>query len=247
MKRILALVLAFLLSSFALADVIEINTETATLSEIDAALITLTEERNARLRAEAEAIEPDLRRDGILFRGIPWHSHKDAIDAALGLRTYWHQDIQRTPEGTIYQGIGASSYLDNGEVTVVGYSPSVRIYYVYPVIDDTLVRDNDSALFYLAEYEFAPAAFGNFAAIKDDLWIKLGNLYGVPQQQGDTFIWTDEYGNQLMYINKNWLTLRYVSHDANKLLQDADAARDRENQAAEEAARAQNTANYDGL
>lgn len=246
MKRILALVLAFLLSSFALADVIEIDTETATLSEIDAALIALTEERNARLRAEAEKIEHPEMKDAILFRDVPWYSTKSEAESILGMVGGFHQDMQELPRGAVYQGIGTQVYYD-GRLNVAGYYPTVRMFYVYPVIDGSLVKDKDLAMFYLAAYKFSPIDYGDTESIKNELLVKIKDVYGDPSYVDGDYYWVDSYGNTLKLFNNTWLQLSYYVHDAVELLEKADYVLDQERAAEEEQQRAMHTYDYEGL
>ena len=149
--RLLALLLAVLLATPALADVITIDLETATYDEINAAYELLKAERIARLKETFAATHEIQPAEGITFRGIPWGSTRAEVEEILGAPNQTLNHFSVDPGGCYTDGRGLSAYYPNW--TVAGYNASGKISYVYAVQDGQLLRDRNLGIMALAFYE----------------------------------------------------------------------------------------------
>lgn len=251
MKKMLAALLSLLLLLSALpfpalADVVTIDTETATCEEIAAACELLKAARIARLKenfAQTHEVQP---LDGITFRGVPWGSTRADAEAIVG------PAVSSTPMITVRRstvnsdGIGVRTIYKNW--TIAGYPAyTAEFNYVYPVMDGEMLRDDNLAILYLGEYQFWD--LGDVSAVMEDLTTKLSGLYGAYAiANGGRRTWTDAQGNsiELSYAGSR-VYLLYISAQAEADLGAAKAVLAAERAEQEELLRIQNQNNTDGL
>ncbi len=249
MRRLLANLLAFLLltsiTTTAMAEVITIDTETATYEEIVAAYELLKLERVARLKesfAESHEIYP---LEGITFRDVPWGSTRVEAEAILGpasgSRAFVYSGFV-----TIYtDGRGLSTYYNGG--SVAGYAvPQITLDYVYPVLDGKILRDDSLAVICSGRYVIEDV--GDIHAVMDDLTAKLSTLYGSYTQSIHGRLWTDIKGNTItLQGGDTSVYLLYYPSYRDALLEAAAQAIAAERAEQEELLRIQNQNNTDGL
>lgn len=250
MKRVISaftllLVLCFGFST-TLAETITIDLETASYEEIVAAYDMLKNERIERLKenfASEHQIQPV---SGITFRNVPWGSTKIEAEEILGERSSFSSYITAR-RGFVYtDGRGVQTKYTNW--TLAGYSLEyAEVNYVYPVVDGMLIRDDSSAILYLAEYDIWDV--GDTNAVVEDLTTKLSGLYGTYSSgSSDKRTWTDENGNYIeLSYSSSRVYLIYSSAQAEELLGRAGQAIQDERREQEELLRIQNQNNADGL
>lgn len=251
MKRVksafaLLLVLCFGFSTVTLAETITIDLETASYEEIVVAYDMLKNERIERLKenfASEHQIQPA---SGITFRNVPWGSTRTETEAILGNGSSSGSYITAS-RGSVYtDGIGVQTKYKNW--TLAGYPLQyAEVNYVYPVVDGMLIRDDSSAILYLAEYDIWDV--GDTNAVVEDLTTKLSGLYGtyISGSWGER-TWTDENGNYIeLSYSSSRVYLIYSSAQAEELLGRAYQAIQDERREQEELLRIQNQNNTDGL
>lgn len=249
MRRLLANLLAFLLltsiTTAAMAEVITIDTETATYEEIVAAYELLKLERIARLKESFAANHEVHPLEGITFRDVPWGSTRTEAEAILGpasgSRSFVYSGFV-----TIYpDGRGLSTYYNDG--SVAGYAvPQITLDYVYPVLDGKILRDDNLAIICSGRYVIKDV--GDIHAVMDDLTAKLSALYGSYTQSIYGRLWTDIKGNTItLQSGDTSVYLLYYPSYRDALLEAAAQAIADERAEQEELLRIQNQNNTDGL
>lgn len=215
--------------------------------------------------------------DTILFRSIPWFENRasvrttmsniDGIQPGYGssdmarIDTWYRQWNNMYADPNITDGGAMSAYKN---LKVAGYSASVTLSFVFPIVDGKVLYSADNAQFYKAIYkldelEDMPAAF-------DDLTTKLSSLYGTPEDKSyynsfaglDTpkaWLWYAKDGSLVflaMYYDtyskkydEVWIT--YAAPKTDELLNTLIAQIKQEAIEAEEAERLKNSTNTDGL
>ena len=249
MRRLLANLLAFLLltssTTTAMAEVITIDTETATYEEIVAAYELLKLERVARLKESFTESHEIYPLEGITFRDVPWGSTPGEAEAILGpasgSRSFVYSGFV-----TIYtDGRGLSTYYNGG--SVAGYAvPRITLDYVYPVLDGKILRDDSLAVICSGRYVIEDV--GDIHAVMDDLTAKLSTLYGSYTQSIHGRLWTDIKGNTItLQGGDTSVYLLYYPSYRDALLEAAAQAIAAERAEQEELLRIQNQNNTDGL
>lgn len=251
MKRVISaftllLVLCFGFST-TLAETITIDLETASYEEIVAAYELLKNERLERLKENFVSEHQIQPVSGITFRKVPWGSTKTETEGILGNPSSYSRSYITASAGFVYtDGMGVQTEYKNW--TLAGYPlECAELNYVYPVVDGILIRDDSSAILYLAEYDIWDV--GDTNAVVEDLTTKLSRLYGTyTSGSRDKRTWTDENGNfiELGYSSSR-VYLIYSSVQAEELLGRAYQAIQDERREQEELLRIQNQNNTDGL
>ncbi len=249
MKACKFVVLILLLSLFCFgtkADTLSIDLSSATYEEIVTAFETIKAERLARLKEQFSSTHEIQPKSKITFRDVPWGSTKKEAEAILGPGRYSSSHIT-VKLGTVNaDGIGIQTeYLD---WTVAGYPLRyAELNYVYPVIDGLMLRDEDLAVLYLAEYDIWDV--GDTNAVVEDLTTKLSKLYGnYVTGDRDTRTWTDKSNNSIeLRGSGSRVYLLYSSAQAEELLGYGRQAVQDERREQEELLRIQNQDNTDGL
>lgn len=205
--------------------------------------------------------------DSFLFRNIPWYSaKKDAREILSSLEEYRNRSDSTMPDwfqrwnniDGDYTVAEAGTYTTYRNVSVAGYTASLNTYYMYPIVDGRLSKNDDDAEFYLAVYEFATLT--DMQAVYDDLVTKLTGLYGESSALNnpdnwtkfDGRLWKAKDGSQiwlrLYYMYGDYtLKLTYTAPDSTARLEALEAQITQEKIEAEELERQQNTNNTDGL
>ena len=250
MKKIaLVLFLAALIllsSMHVCAEPLTIDPDSATYEELTEAYELLKVARMARLKEifiSTHEVEPA---DGISFRGVPWGSTRKETEDMLGVPSSVSSNIT-VRQGTVNtDGIGMQTRYKDW--TLAGYPLQyAELNYVYPVVDGDMIRDDDLAVFYLAEYDIWDV--GDTTAVIEDLSAKLSKLYGT-HVTGDrgALIWTDQSQNTIsLTTSSNRVYLIYASGQAEGLLSYGRQAIQDERAEQEELLRIQNQDNVDGL
>lgn len=205
--------------------------------------------------------------DTYLFRSIPWYSAKsDAVESLTGLDSYSNRSNTTMPDwfqrwnniDGDYTVDEAGAYVSYRNVSVAGYNADLYTYYMYPIVDGRVSRNDDNAEFYMAIYEFETLT--DMPAVYEDLRAKLTDLYGKSKELNNPDNWTNFTGrlwtaadgsqiwlrNYFMY-NSYTLKLTYVAPDATSRLEELEAQITQEKIEAEELERQQNSSNTDGL
>ena len=268
MRKVLCLLLScFFIISAAKADTITIDTSTATEDEIILAIDILQTEKINRIktRLSNEVIEP--KADGIfMFRNIPWYSTRDEVTKTLEISANSKElgnvyrlgyiNYSNTYSGSDYIEGKLGCYLSSRSLSVAGYKPSgTYLRFMVPVVDGEIIRDASVAQFYMGYYTFDGDDFGDLSLVYNDLESKLNALYGKGYfNLGDyptNTIWKDTEGNmirlQIHTQRKDWLTLAYLSADADERIDALAQAYVEEKTREEDLLRLENTNNVDGL
>ena len=249
MKKILVLILCCLVitGQSVLAETLTIDLDNTSIDELTDAINTLAAVR-LQLVTERFKNEHTAQSSGnISFRGIPWVETRENVDKIMNQTKYANKGFIYNTEGRVYtNGIGL--YDEYRGLTLVGYDVTqCRLFYVYPTVEDVLIRDDNIALFYYADYYVAN--LGDISAAQNDITDKLTKLYGnyTNDKNGDRR-WTDDQGNTIiLHTWENTFDLTYYYAKSETLLHAADHAVDLENAEKEEQNRAENQDNYDGL
>ncbi len=215
----------------------------------------------------AEAAVATQQQETFLFRSIPWYStQKDAQNALSTLTTYsnysqttipdWFQRWNNIDGDMTVEGGGCYTRYKN--VSVAGYTASLYVYYMYPIVDGKTVKADDTAQMYLALYEFATLA--DMPAVYDDLVAKLTKLYGESEALNNPDNWTNFNGRLWKAVDGSQIWLRlfhmygdytlklsYIAPDCTARLETLDAQLLQEKIDAEAEKRQQNQDNTEGL
>ena len=249
MKKYVAFSLAFILilclqNTF--ADTLNIDLDNASYDEVVEAINTL---KAVRLKMVTEQFANSHSRnssDGISFRKIPWGSTRAEAEEIVGkANSTDRRYILNTISGRHRNGLGLQDQYKDW--VVAGYPVEYSsLYYVFPVVDDILIRDDSLSQFYLAQYRFPN--LGDVNAAVSDISEKLKSLYGEYKigTYGE-FIWSDKDGNTLVLESHPDISLMYYAANAEELIAAAKRAVDLENAEQEEMVRMQNQGNTDGL
>lgn len=205
----------------------------------------------------------------ILFRNHKWYEKKTDFEQALfgeGAKSAgWlssSNNIYRM-SATDYANVTmGSDRVDGGGyrgwysgIDVAGYTPSdIYACFIYPIKNGTIIHDEEQAEFYFGWYSFDSNDFADHQGIYNDLSQKLSKLYGKGKtnvgKYNTTTTWQDKEGNQIrLFINndKDYVTLGYMAHDADKKLDAMKTALTKEAKAIEETNRNNNKNNNNGL
>lgn len=228
-----------------LAETITIDTDTASYDEIVDAITVLKQVRVQMLTDEFTRKHTPAPATSIMFRQIPWYTTRQEVLSLIG-NPKTHSTHAQNTAGQVYtNGIGfENSY---SSLNVAGYEASCDVYYVYPVVDNVLIRNSDYALLYMAEYRFT--GLGNTSAAIEDITTKLVHLYGDYQRDNrGRLVWIDDSNNHIILYSWNSnFTLWYYAGNTEELLHAADSVVDAENAEAEELLRIENINNTNGL
>ena len=201
------------------------------------------------------------------FRNHKWYESKEDFDQAIiqeGGTVGWYSsnDIYRMAAIDYSNITMGRDRVDEGgckirysDIDVAGYTPSATYAcFVYPIKKGTIIHDEEQAEFYFGWYAFESRDFANHQGIYNDLSQKLTGLYGkgksATSKYNTTTTWKDKEGNQIrLFINddKDYVTLAYMAHDADKRLDAMKKALADEAKAAEDEARKNNKNNNKGL
>ena len=207
--------------------------------------------------------------DAFTFRGIPWFTTKvETLDAmaSAGYKAWWNSKDTTIPDWfqTWSNIIGDYKVANGGcecsykNVAVAGYSAKVDTYFIYPIVNGKVSRDNDKAQLYLARYIIE--GFEDMEAVYADLKVKLSGLYGEPVTKNSDSSWTDTIGVKWTAEDGSsiWLArytaygdtdvkIWYIAPNCTEMLQTLEAQITQETIDAEEQARQDNKNNTSGL
>ncbi len=213
----------------------------------------------------------ETKNDGIIrFNKIKWYSRKLDVENYL-----FSEGITKggwsSGDGNIYR-LDAIDYLnvtlgdervDEGGkkvwysgMNVGGYIASnTYACYVYSLNEDgTINRSEDDTIFYFGWHTFEDDDYSNFDQIFSDLKSKLTSVYGEGITQlnkyNKTVTWKDKQGNKIQLLiddDSTYVTLGYIAADADKLLDNMQAALKKEKALEEESVRNENKDNVSGL
>lgn len=217
MKKTLSLcvtlfMLIQVLSSFAAAAEINIDLDTASYDEIVAAIDELNEKRIEILKEQFSSEFIVNPADKITFRDATLQSLKRDVDEILGVAEYYQTNLVTSPKGPgicINDPIGMDGWYRGW--SVAGYETDVTIVsFVYPVVDNQLIRDDSLAIFYTADYRIVVKDVDSTVA---DLTEKLSSKYGSPgYNENGRPIWTDSNNNSVyLYVLGNTVHIVYLS------------------------------------
>ena len=252
-KRIAAILLAAITAlgcmGAAFADVISVDPDTASYDEIVDAIQQLTAVRNEMLLQQYAATRIIEPKEGIVFRGVSWHTAKREAEAAFGGSADYVYGSVSTTEGHnrgVSGGYGLEAWYRQ-DASVAGYSVSLtKISYVYPVVDGLLLRDDDSAILYMGYYRIGD--LGDVGSAVNDLSTKLSGLYGSSSFVDSRYIWSDEKGNTIaLWPLTDSIVIKYWAYDTDELIAQAKLAVANERAEQEALQRLQNPNNTDGL
>ena len=200
MKKLSFLCLCLLLllcAQAAHADTLTIDLDAADYDEVVSAIGTLKALRLQMLREKYADSQTITAADGISFRGIPWGAARSEAEKIVGLaNSVRRSHILNTKAQAYTNGMGIDDQYSDW--TAAGYAVTYcDLYYVYPVLDGMLIRDDALARFYMGQYDIR--SLGDINAALADISGKLVKLYGGYSiaNNGD-FIWTDDLGNTLI-------------------------------------------------
>ena len=205
--------------------------------------------------------------ESYLFRNIPWYAAKtEAGEALSSLTTNRNRSNTTMPDwfqrwnniDGDYKVEEAGTYTEYKDVSVAGYNADLYTYYIYPIVDGKVSRNDNNAQFYLAIYEFETLT--DMPAVYDDLVVKLTGLYGdsTALNNPDNWtnftgrLWTAEDGSQIWLRNYHMygdytVKLSYIAPNSTEHLQALEAQITQEKIEAEELERKNNATNTEGL
>lgn len=267
MRRVfVGTLIIMLMCTFCRAETITINIDTATEQEINDLIKRLQEEKTERI-IERLAEEPfGLPSDGLItFRDIPWYTSRTNAEKILGKSSSsnWmsslfrlsYIDYQNISWGgdTVEGDLGCRPYY-NG-LTVAGYTPSdMYLCFMFPIVDDLIIRDISVAQLYMGYYTFTSSDFGDIGSVYLDLEEKLTRLYGEGEstvtEYSSYIIWQDIEENKIRLkvdSNNTYLTLAYIAGDADSRIDELAQALALEKKKVEDQIRIENENNVGGL
>ncbi len=250
MKRFYYLVVLLFMTSIicpsAVADTLSIDLDSASYEEIVSAYDLLKSARLTKLKEIYESTHEIEPVTGIAFRGVPWGSTKKDTESILGVGAPAGSYIT-VSRGTVNtDGIGIQTRYEDW--TLAGYPIEyAEVNYIYPVVDGVMLRNDDIAILYLAEYDIWD--IGDTNAVVEDLTNKLSKLYGsYTTGIRDTRTWTDISNNMIeLSYSSSRVYLIYSSAQAEELLGYGRQAIQDERKEQEELLRIQNQNNTNGL
>ncbi len=217
----------------------------------------------------ASSIGNSFAAETFTFRNIPWLTSKADVITAMtadGYKISYQYDNTTIPDwfqirsnviGDVKVKEGGC-YLSFNGVKVAGYSAYLETYYWYPIVDGSIQKDDDSAQFYLAQYEIFD--IDNMDYVYDDLLEKLTSLYGKSEAKNSddsatdtigvlwtaddsSLIWLAKYNSDGETIVKIW----YAAPHCTETLQALEEHIAQETLEAEENERENNKTNTEGL
>ena len=203
--------------------------------------------------------------DTYLFRNIPWYSTKTTTtDALSNLNTHGNYTNVTLPDwfqrwsniDGDYKVREAGANVTYTGVPVAGYNAVLDTYFIYPIVDGRVSRNDDNAELYLAIYRFSKLT--DMQAVYDDLVQKLTGLYGESTALNNPDGWTNFNGRLWTAEDdsKIWLRkfndsdevkLSYIAPRSTERLKAIEAQITQEKIEAEELERQKNATNTDGL
>lgn len=262
MKKVLSLALSLcLMCSAAGAEILTIDTETASESELTTMIDTLDKVRQEKIveRLSATPIQP-TDEDTYTFKGAPWYCTKSQAEKIWKQKSNYDYSSIRTVDILEYPNfdskVAGESGIDvrYGMTSVAGYSARMIAEFVYPIEDGIIIRDNDSAQLYMAYYWISNDDYTDISGIYNDLESKLTSIYGTPDDASDKYHlkkeWSDKSGNRiLLTVNTSMynITIGYLVSDAEERVEAMKEAIDNEAIRQEQLDRLNNSNNVDGL
>ncbi len=243
MKKVLSLALSLcLMCSAAGAEILTIDTETASESELTTMIDTLDKVRQEKIveRLSANPIQP-TDKDTYTFKGAPWYCTKSQAEQI------WNQ---KSPY-IIELSTGIQVLYKN--TNVAGYSATIYTRFIFPIEDGIIIRNNDLAQLYEATY-WVSNDYIDLPGIYEDLESKLTSIYGIPHDASDKKYlkkeWFDKSGNQISLAASTStydITLTYSASDAKERVEALREAITNETILKEQLDRLNNSNNVDGL
>ena len=201
----------------------------------------------------------------ITFRGLEWYSKFSEINKTFGdIHPYIFENsdidsIQFAEWGSVYsedrvEEAGVDVYYHGLEVA--GYTTEAQVYYMYPVVNGSAVKETSEAEFYFAMYRFEN--YEDMDSVYADLKNKLVSIYGDGEQKKNGYYkestyWEDENGNALWIVLDaeddimREIRLAYAAAGSKTRLSELKYTLLAEKAASEENERNQNAENTSGL
>lgn len=252
MKKVLSLALSLcLMCSAAGAEILTIDTETASESELTTMIDTLDKVRQEKIveRLSANAIHP-TDEDIYTFNSAPWYCTKSQAEQIWNQKSpYANFDIRSTYIFELSYGIQVLYKNTN----VAGYSATINTKFIFPIEDGIIIRNNDLAQLYEAAYWISDD-YKDLPGIYEDLESKLTSIYGTPHDASDKRYfrkeWSDKSGNQISLSASTStynIAISYVASDAEERVATIKEAITNEEIRKEQLDRLNNSDNVDGL
>lgn len=252
MKKVLSLALSLcLMCSVAVAEILTIDTETASESELTTMIDTLDKVRQEKIieRLSANPIQP-TDEDTYTFKGAPWYCTKSQAEQI------WNQKSSFANSAIYSTHVFELSYCIEvlyKNTNVAGYSATIDTRFIFPIEDGIIIRNNELAQLYRAAYWISDD-YKDLPAIYEDLESKLTSIYGTPHDASDkkyfTKEWSDKSGNQISLSASTStynITITYVASDAEERVAAIKEAITNEEIRKEQLDRLNNSNNVDGL
>lgn len=178
----------------------------------------------------------------IAFRQLPWFSTRQEVEKALLTDGAKHVNYSKTPqilrinindlENLFFSTCTRCGFMESyeGITTVAGYDvEALSVAYLYPLISNQVIVDENLAEFYMGVYGLSPSGFSFNEDIYNDLTLKLSFLYGdyVTSVVDESFgvsagriqIWTDPNDNFVfLAMSDDNALIIYYAGDANSRL-----------------------------
>lgn len=209
------------------------------------------------------------------FRNIPWNSTKTEAeqllvsDGAQIQQAAFKDNILRLSGINFLNTTSGSDRVDGGGIVgrytglkVAGYDISeAGACYIYNLNEDgTIDRNEEDAQFYFGWYAFDSNDYADAPGVYTDLSSKLTSLYGAGAEDTesdyfDTTTWNDNEGNVIRLLlggkamdeGRQYVSLGYITYDADERLDEMKEALYLEEKALEQEEREKNASNTDGL
>lgn len=247
------------------------------MNEVDDPNNWLTDEEESKTSINENASSATNK--SILFRNIKWYEHcstvRKTVETEEGLRPSWYNPVDEGARIDSWYRQWKNMYTDvnitNGgvilnydDVSVAGYIADLSLSFLYPIINNAVSYETDTARFYKAKYKIENLE--DFENAFLDIKAKLSTLYGAPEAKSyyNTLekiedpkgcVWTAPDGSLVwlgLYYNSyaekyDELHLVYSAPEVEKILLDLDAQIKKEISEQEKLKRQENTSNFDGL
>lgn len=207
----------------------------------------------------------------IRFRDFEWYAPFEEVDATMirsSDATFMsHMDFENTTidsiNGAEWEYMYSDDRVDEGgvcayyyDISVAGYLAEAELYYIYPIVNNTVRRDKNDAQLYLATYSISDLA--DMQAVYEDLNVKLSSLYGAGTDKSsndfDGMYWQDSIGNAIWLVYEtnetfdySQIRIAYAAGGHIERLAELEAQIELETRNAEEESRQENSGNTSGL
>ena len=201
----------------------------------------------------------------ITFRGVEWYSTLAEVKDVLDWKGYeiagddliamcdidYNWDYSFSDNDNKIDCIGFCLYY-NGDLDVAGYNCWAYLSFIYPIENDSSVKNEDEAQLYMAKY--TTDGYSDYQSVYNDLKTKLTGLYGEGENRdirysNECTYWVDSEGNELVLSmgSLNSVEISYAASGHRERLKQMHDIRLSEIYLAESAERAQKANDTSGL